>query len=454
MVQPTAEEQLFLELVNRARSNPLGEAALYDIDLNGGLAPGTISDQAKQPLAWNFDLINAGRNHNQWMLDNNTFSHTGEAGSDAGERIQAAGYEFTGSWAWGENLAWQVITNPDDLAQTIQLQHRGLFESPSHRTNLLNGDFQEIGIGLSSGQFQGWSNVSVTTHNFAKSGDDLFLTGVAFSDSIVNDDFYTVGEGLGGITVIAVRITDQQSFITTTMDAGGYQMALEAGTYQVTFSGAPLPQSYTQTVVVDTQNVKLDLDLNDLTSSGVLSDGSSSDNNQSLTAGTTMNIQFDTGNSGYVYGTHGEDYLNGLAGNDIIYAYRGNDILVGGTGNDYLSGGSGDDTLIGTSIRNGIDNNLGAGEIDTLVGSIGRDTFVLGDAYDAFYRFQGNSDYAVIEDFISGVDTIQLHGSADNYNLNISGSNTEIFYGSDLIAILKGAQLTDADLSNGSFNFV
>ena len=452
MVQPTAEEQLFLELVNRARSNPLGEAALYDIDLNGGLAPGTISDQAKQPLAWNFDLINAGRNHNQWMLDNNTFSHTGEAGSDAGERIQAAGYEFTGSWAWGENLAWQVITDPDELAQTIQLQHRGLFESPSHRTNLLNGDFQEIGIGLSSGQFQGWSNVSVTTHNFAKSGDDLFLTGVAFSDSIVNDDFYTIGEGLGGITVIAVRITDQQSFITTTMDAGGYQMALEAGTYQVTFSGAPLPQNYTQTVVVDTQNVKLDLDLNDLTSSGVLSD--SSNNNQSLTAGTTMNNRFGTGGNDRVYGTHGADYLNGLAGDDIIYAYRGNDILVGGTGNDYLSGGSGDDTLIGTSIRNGIDNNLGAGEIDTLVGSIGRDTFWLGDQYGAFYSFQGNSDYAVIEDFISGVDTIQLYGVADNYNLNISGSNTEIFYGSDLIAVLKGAQLTDADLNNGSFNFV
>ena len=444
MVQPTAEEQLFLELVNRARSNPLGEAALYEIDLNEGLAPGTISDQAKQPLAWNFALIDAARNHNQWMLDNNIFSHTGEADSDARERIEAVGYEFIGSWAWGENLAWQVITNPNDLAQTIQLQHRGLFESPSHRTNLLNGDFREIGIGLSSGQFQGWSNVSVTTHNFTKSGDDLFLTGVAFSDSIVNDDFYTIGEGLGGITVIAVRISDQQSFSTTTLDAGGYQIALEAGTYQVTFSGAPLPQNYTQTVVVDTQNVKLDLDLNNLTRSGVLSD--SSNNNQSLTAGTTMNIQFDIDGDGRVYGTHGEDYLDGLAGNDIIQAYRGNDILVGGAGNDSLFGGSGDDILIGVN-RNG--TSPGAGEIDTLVGSIGRDTFVLGDEYDAFYSFQGNNDYAVIGDFTSGVDKMQLHGSIDDYHFIGSGSDTHIIdkQTNDLIAkvenVAPGALLDD-----------
>lgn len=159
-----------------------------------------------------------------------------------------------------------------------------------------------------------------------------------------------------------------------------------------------------------------------------------------------MNIQFDIDGDGRVYGTHGEDYLDGLAGNDIIQAYRGNDILVGGAGNDSLFGGSGDDILIGVN-RNG--TSPGAGEIDTLVGSIGRDTFVLGDEYDAFYSFQGNNDYAVIGDFTSGVDKMQLHGSIDDYHFIGSGSDTHIIdkQTNDLIAkvenVAPGALLDD-----------
>jgi hypothetical protein len=37
MILPTAQEQLFLELVNRARMDPLGEAARFGCDLNAGL---------------------------------------------------------------------------------------------------------------------------------------------------------------------------------------------------------------------------------------------------------------------------------------------------------------------------------------------------------------------------------------------------------------------------------
>src|SRR5688572_9324797 len=37
MAQPTATEQYFLELVNRARANPAGEAARFGIGLNDGL---------------------------------------------------------------------------------------------------------------------------------------------------------------------------------------------------------------------------------------------------------------------------------------------------------------------------------------------------------------------------------------------------------------------------------
>jgi hypothetical protein len=63
MVEPTAYEQYILELINRARANPGAEAARLGIDLNQGLAAGTISTAAKQPLAFNPLLIDAARGH-------------------------------------------------------------------------------------------------------------------------------------------------------------------------------------------------------------------------------------------------------------------------------------------------------------------------------------------------------------------------------------------------------
>ena len=52
MALPTAQELLDIALVNRARLDPAAEAALFGIDLNEGLAPGTISAASKQPLAF------------------------------------------------------------------------------------------------------------------------------------------------------------------------------------------------------------------------------------------------------------------------------------------------------------------------------------------------------------------------------------------------------------------
>ncbi|MCZ7599534.1 MAG: hypothetical protein M5U09_19860 [Gammaproteobacteria bacterium] len=41
---PSAIEQLMIELINRARSDPGAEAARFEIDLNDDLDPGTIAD--------------------------------------------------------------------------------------------------------------------------------------------------------------------------------------------------------------------------------------------------------------------------------------------------------------------------------------------------------------------------------------------------------------------------
>ena len=53
MPQPTAQDQYMLELVNRGRANPQGEADLYlNGNLNQGLPSNTISTNAKPPLVF------------------------------------------------------------------------------------------------------------------------------------------------------------------------------------------------------------------------------------------------------------------------------------------------------------------------------------------------------------------------------------------------------------------
>ncbi|MGL5077551.1 MAG: CAP domain-containing protein, partial [Waterburya sp.] len=233
--QPSAYEQYMLELLNRARLNPQAEANLFGIGLNDGLADGTITDSAKQPLAFNSLLMNSALAHSQWMLDTDIFSHTGAGETTSRQRMTNAGYEFTGSWASGENLGYTGTTGTLDFISSVAEIHQGLIESSGHRKNIFSNNFREIGIGALTGDFEGFNTLMVT-HNFAKSGSNIFLTGVAYDDLALDDDFYSVGEGLAGITITAVRQSDNSKFTTTTMAAGGYQMALPQGTYDISFS--------------------------------------------------------------------------------------------------------------------------------------------------------------------------------------------------------------------------
>ena len=81
----------------------------------------------------------------------------------------------------------------------------------------------------------------------------------------------------------------------------------------------------------------------------------------------------------------GDDILNGggfddveLTGDDRLYGGNGNDNLVGAFGNDILDGGNGDDIINGAGGDNMFGgSSLGVGEIDTLTGGGGSDTFVL-----------------------------------------------------------------------------
>lgn len=77
----SAAEQYLLELINRARLDPLSEAERYNLGLNVGLASGTITGTAKEVLAPDTLLEQASQTHSEWMLDEDVFAHQGDGGS-------------------------------------------------------------------------------------------------------------------------------------------------------------------------------------------------------------------------------------------------------------------------------------------------------------------------------------------------------------------------------------
>ena len=138
MVAPSALESYFLSLINNARAN-------------AGVSP----------LGFDGELLNSSDAHTAWMDSTDTFSHTGVNGSSPAQRMSAAGY----GWSMcGENIAY--VSGPLTEASVSQL-FQNLMNSSGHRANILQSNFQEIGIGLKEGTINGRTVVFVT-QNFGK----------------------------------------------------------------------------------------------------------------------------------------------------------------------------------------------------------------------------------------------------------------------------------------------
>ena len=120
----TVSEQKLLQLVNNARSQ--------------GCNCGNTWYPPVAPVGWDDQLEAAAQGHSNWMNQNNTLSHTGAGGSDPGDRITAAGYQWR---AYGENVA---VGYPTEEA-VIQ----GWLNSEGHCKNIMNGTFTKMGVAVS-----------------------------------------------------------------------------------------------------------------------------------------------------------------------------------------------------------------------------------------------------------------------------------------------------------------
>ncbi|HEY7884940.1 MAG TPA: hypothetical protein VIC08_08355, partial [Cellvibrionaceae bacterium] len=183
------------------------------------------------------------------------FSHTGAGGSNAGQRINAAGYSWS---AAGENISASGTTDSNiNLTALITSQHASLFRSAGHRRNILSSNYRELGIGQKKGVHiyppnPGEYLSSMITQKFARSGSSYFVTGVIYNDGNSNN-FYDVGEGLGGITI------NVGGNSTNTNNSGAYSIARSNGTYTVTVAGSAIPEPVSEEIIVSGSNIKFDV---------------------------------------------------------------------------------------------------------------------------------------------------------------------------------------------------
>ena len=259
VVSLTEPEQLYLEMINRARANPQAEAIRYGIDLNNGIAGSTISTAAKPPLAPNQSLVNAARGHTQDMLTDGFFDHNNpNTGSTPSIRAAAAGYSPILNFA--ENVAWNGTSTPIDEVESVLLNFQNLFLSPGHRFNTLSTNVREVGVGNLYGEFRGF-NAGMVTQKFGNRGGNNFITGVVFTDGVVIDDFFTVGEAVPGVTVTitgsGINVSEQ------TGTSGAYSIPVPNGTYTVTLSGSAISTQSISNVVVASANRKVDFEAAD-----------------------------------------------------------------------------------------------------------------------------------------------------------------------------------------------
>lgn len=266
--EPTAEEQLYLESINRARMNPPAEATLwrnttdpdvlaaytaFGVDLNLMVTQVSAYPPA-QPLSFNPQLLAAARRHTADMLAGAFQSHVGSDGSNPGSRITGAGYSWT---TYGENVfaSARSATHGHAGFEVDWGGGPGGMQTPAgHRQNIHNPNFREIGVAVTNALNGPVGPQLVTQDLAARSGLTPFITGVVYYDFNGNN-VYDAGEGLGGVRVEVAG----SDWFAVTAGSGGYSVPGPGnGTFNVTFSGPNLPATTRAVTITSGLNSKQD----------------------------------------------------------------------------------------------------------------------------------------------------------------------------------------------------
>jgi hypothetical protein len=125
------------------------------------------------PLALNYKLEQAAQSKAEYMVSHDFWSHTAPDGKTPWLFITSAGYSYKIA---AENLAFGF----DDARSTVI----GWMNSPDHRANILNSNFQDVGFGIaSSPNYLGKGPEVIIVAEFAAPTDGIAGSAQKFSEA-------------------------------------------------------------------------------------------------------------------------------------------------------------------------------------------------------------------------------------------------------------------------------
>lgn len=180
------------------------------------------------PLRMQFDLRDVAREHSKDMARKDYFDHVNFKGDTPADRLSIA--RVTDATT-GENLA-KIGGYPEPVKEAEE----GLMKSPGHRANILNKNFNCVGIGVvksKDGVFYFTQNFAKRLLKFTKSvrknvslKRGLKLEGIAIDLSITEIFFHV--KAMGQITDKGVKKVIDGKFSFTIMfeETGRYQVSI------------------------------------------------------------------------------------------------------------------------------------------------------------------------------------------------------------------------------------
>lgn len=295
---PSDDSQLYLEYVNRARADAIVEAnrlaSETDPDITStynsfGVTGQNIveqfqyyvdqgcMEQVAQPLSFNDKLQDMAQLHTQDMFDNAFQGHVSsdnppapyQAGYSLGQRRNAVGYsggvgenvfsyaDSPGEGHAGFDVDWGNVTNTSHSCYNPAFNGQGMQNGAGHRTNIHNGDYKEVGIGVVNGTntVDGETvGPQLVTQNFGDPGSATYVTGVVYED-LNGNDFYDIGEGRSGVRVDIA----ESAYYAISSTSGAYSLPVnDDGIYAVDFTGGGFNDYSVEAIVSNGWNVKVD----------------------------------------------------------------------------------------------------------------------------------------------------------------------------------------------------
>jgi alkaline phosphatase len=179
-----------------------------------------------------------------------------------------------------------------------------------------------------------------------------------------------------------------------------------------------------------------------------------SDDDDVVYTGTGNDRIFVNGGDNTVFSGAGNDYIRAGNGNNVIYAGAGNDDIVVGNGDNYIDAGSGNDTIYTGA---GNDTIFGGAGDDIIYAGAGNNQIDAGTGDDKVYVWGGGTNLFTLN---AGAGSVTIFGfgasdkfklgsglKADELTVTVSGNDTLISKGDDLLATVTWTKLTSMPIA-------